>query len=182
MQGIRRFLTLLAGLAAAAASLAAHAEDTPWKIFRSQDGGFAVEMPGEPAISEDVDHSLLGSVTTHLFTVALPSEEFTAEYSDLPHLALVLGGPTTILKKAKQALLKDVRGEELTFRLQKGRDSARAELSYVGSPETNPGVAGFARFFLRGDRIFVLHVMLSDGRRIDPKRVTRFLGSFAPSS
>lgn len=137
-------------------------------------------MPGEPVASESTEDTFVGSVANHLFTVQLPSEEFTVEYSDLPHLALVLGGPTTILKKAKEALLKDVHGEDLTFRLHRKKGSERAELSYAGRPGDNPGVFGFARFYLRGDRIYVVHYMLSDVRPIDPEKVSRFLGSFRP--
>jgi hypothetical protein len=172
-------IALLAGWIAAGAGKDAGAADG-WRVFHSEEGGFQVEMPGEPVASESSEETFVGSVTNHLFTVQLPSEEFTVEYSDLPQLALVLGGPTTILKKAKEALLKDVRGEELTFRLYRKKGNERAELCYAGRPGDNPGVFGFARFFLRGDRIYVAHFMLSDGRRIDPERVERFLGSFRP--
>lgn len=149
-----------------------------WRVFRSEEGGFRVEMPGEPSAADTVEKTFVGDVTNHLFTVQLPAEEFTVEYSDLPHLALVLGGPSTILKKAKEALLKDVRGNDLTFRLFRKKGNERAELAYVGR-EDNPGVFGFARFFVRGDRIYVVHFMLGGERRIDPERVTRFLGSFS---
>jgi hypothetical protein len=174
-------LALTAGLLAAAVQDAGGAE-AGWRLFHSREGGFRVEMPGEPVASQSVEKSFVGDVTNHLFTVQLPSEEFAVEYSDIPRLALVLGGPTTILKKAKEALLKDVRAGELTFRLLRHRDNHRAELSYLGRPADNPGVVGFARFFLRGDRIYVVHFMLSDGRPIDPDRVSRFLGSFEPDS
>lgn len=182
MMRIRLLLGFLACLAAFSLSQTTKAEEGHWRVFRSEAGGFAVEMPGEPSASQTVDKSLLGEVTAHLFTVALPSEEFTAEYSDLPHLALALGGPSTILKKAKQALLEDVGGEEVAFRLMKDSKNARAELSYVGSQKANPGVTGFARFYLRGERLYVLHIVLSNGQRIDPERVIRFLGSFALDS
>lgn len=168
---------LVGCLAAAAVGKAAGAADG-WRLFHSEAGGFQVETPGEPAFSESVDKTFVGSVTNHLFTVALPFEEFTVEYSDLPGLALALAGPATILKEAKEALLKDVRGDELTFRLLRKKGDDRAELSYVGHVDENPGVMGFARFYLRGGRIYVLHAMLSGGRPIDPERVSRFLRSF----
>lgn len=176
-------LVMLAGcLALLARSGDAGAIADSWRVFRPEEGGFQVEMPGQPVASRSSQESFVGDVTNYLFTVQLPSEEFTVEYSDLPHLAMVLGGPTTILKKAKEALLKDVRGSELAFRILRGKGSNRAELSYVGNPEDNPGVSGFARFFLRDDRIYVVHVMLTNGQRIDPERVSRFLGSFQPDS
>lgn len=172
-------LVMLAGcLAFSGRGRDAGAAADGWRVFQSEEGGFRVEMPGEPAGSRSIEKSFVGNVTNHLFTVQLPSEEFTVEYSDLPHLALILGGPTTILKKAKEALLKDVRSDELTFRLLREKGKDRAELSYVGHPDGNPGVSGFARFFLKGDRIYVVHVMLTNGQRIDPGRVSRFLGSF----
>lgn len=177
------WLSLLAGwLAATSGGQDAGAATDGWHVFCSEAGGFRVDMPGEPTARRSVEKTFVGDVTNHLFTVELPSEEFTVEYSDLPHLALVLGGPTTILKKAKAALLKDVRGSEVTFRLHREKGNERAELTYMGLEGENPGVSGFARFYLRGDRIYVIHVMLSDGRHIDPVRVARFLGSFRPDS
>lgn len=157
--------------------LASTAVADGWRVFHSEEGGFQVEMPGEPVPSESVEKTFVGSVTNRLFTVQSPSEEFTVEYSDLPHVALVFGGPTTILKKAKEALLKNVRGGELAYRLFRKKGYEGAELAYAGQAD-NPGVFGFARFFLRGDRIYVVHYMLSDGKPIDPDRVQRFLGSF----
>jgi hypothetical protein len=171
-----RFAMFVGCLAAAVGKDAVAADG--WLVFHSEAGGFQVEMPGEPAASESVQRTFVGSVTNHLFTVELPFEEFTVEYSDLPGLALALAGPSTILKEAKDALLKDVRGEELTFRLLRKKGDDRAELSYTGRYDENPGVMGFARFFFRGGRIYVLHVMLSGDRPIDPERVSRFLRSF----
>lgn len=169
-------LMVLAGwLAAATFGGNAGAAEDGWHRFRSEEGGFQVEIPGVPVVSRTVEKTFVGDVTNHLFTVQIPSEEFVVEYSDLPRLAMALAGPSTILKKAKDALLKDVRGDALTFRIFRDR----AELSYVGHHEDNPGVAGFARFFLRGNRIYVLHILLSNGRRIDPDRVNRFYGSFS---
>lgn len=178
MKGLIVLVAVAACLALSVRAGDAFAAADGWRVFESEEGGFRVEMPGEPAASQTFEKTFVGGVTNHLFTVQLPSEEFTVEYSDLPHLALVLGGPTTILKKAKEALLKDVRSDELTFRLLRAKENDRAELSYVGHADDNPGVSGFARFFLKGDRIYVVHVMLTNGQRIDPQKVSRFLGSF----
>lgn len=176
MRKLIRLATFAGCLFAAAAGKAADGED--WRVFHSEDGGFQVEMPGEPAGSQTIEKSFIGDVTNHLFTVEVPFEEFAVEYSDLPGLALALAGPGTILKKAKEALLKDVRGEELAYRLIRKKSDDRADLSYIGRVGENPGVFGFARFFLRGNRIYVLHVMLSGDRPIDPERVSRFFKSF----
>jgi len=107
-----------------------------WKTFHSDEGRFRLEMPGEPQHTQSGEKTFLGAVTNHLFSVHVLSQEFTVEYSDLPHLALALGGPRTILKKAKEGLLQDVQGEELTFRLFTDKGQEHAELAYIGRSDT----------------------------------------------
>lgn len=162
------------GIALAAPAVA----EDPWKAFESKEGGFSVEVPGEPTLSTTKKKSFVGTITNHIFTVLDEKtfQKYTVDYSEVPGFAVAFTGADVIIDHAKGALLKETLSkptsfEEVTVAGEKGK-----RLVYDTPPvKNNPELRGEAIFVLRGDRLYVLDVQvpLDDSGA----RASRFLGS-----
>ena len=144
-------------------------EASGWKAFTSTEGGFSVLMPGNPKLHEDAHKSFVGVIREHTYTVTTRDGDYSVEYSDLPGIAVDLGGSGTIFNKAKEGVLKDNGGAETHFSSISLRKHPGKELNFQV-----PGKdSGKARFFLVEKRLYVLVATSSN-----PGNVEKFLNSF----
>ncbi|HEV8310495.1 MAG TPA: hypothetical protein VGW35_22770 [Methylomirabilota bacterium] len=144
-------------------------EASGWKIFTSPPGGFSVAMPRDPERHESIHQSFLGPIRENTYSVTTEGGSYSVEYSDLPGLAVNLGGSWLIFNKAKEGVLKDKGGAETDFRsISLGKHPGRALSFHVpGKP------SGKAHFFLVEKRLYVLVATSSS-----PANVETFLSSF----
>ena len=79
----------------------------------------------------------------------------TAEYSDLPRLAVIFGGEHTIYKRSKNAFLKSVNGREISFNDFTLYGRQGKELVYK-----TPTRFGKVKFLLVDKRLYVLQASI----------------------
>jgi len=148
-----------------------------WEIVYSEDGDFTVRMPGIPSFERRVRSHSVGDVGESKYYYEHGGVDFTAEYSDLPTIA-VLFGRRLLYRMAARHFLRECGGKELDSQkvrvgLYKGR-----EISYWIPPgEGRPPRSGRAIFLLVDKRLYVL---VAEGEPTDAssEAIERFLDSF----
>ena len=150
---------------------AAAAAPAKWRSFTSPAGDFTVLMPGKPQAIETVHKSFVGAVKETNYTITSGGVTYSASYSELPGIAVSMGGSGTIFKKAKEGLLKEAGGTENSFTETSLGNSEGRELNFT----LNGGGTGKARFFLIDKR---LYVVVASGPAGAEATVSRFLNSF----
>ncbi len=144
-----------------------------WQVFSSSAGGFSVSMPGTPSLSRDTHKSFVGSIQENTYSLQTPSGNYSVEYSDLPGIAVSMGGEHTIFDKAKEGLLKNVGGTQTSFSPVNSAGHSGMELSFQVPAS---GSSGKARFFLVQKRLYVL--VGTSPSPLSPN-VDKYLQSFA---
>ena len=125
MRSSRAWCAKTAELLALAALLAgAAAPAGEWAEFAPEDGRFAVELPGAPAVERDSHWTPVGSVTMTKYWLRAGDVLLAVELHDIPAVAAALVSDDRILDQARDSLLQDVGGT-----LVEGR-----ALEYQGSP------------------------------------------------
>jgi hypothetical protein len=154
------------------------AERDAWRVFRSAEGRFSVELPGTPTRSLTFDRSFIGTVTDHLFIVRHGDEKLTVDYSDIPGFAVDFAGADTIYAHAKSALLAQTWSRAVSTREVSLDGVTGRELVYETPPVPGkPKFYGQARFFLVGDRLYVFDAQVAAGA--SEARARRFLDSIS---
>jgi len=153
-------------------TVSAHAGGLKWQEFSSAAGNFTVQMPGEPSYQLKTDKTPVGHIGEHLYTYKNKTLTLTAEYSDLPGIAVFFGGHKTIFKKSKEAFLKSVKGEQVSFTPFKQDGCDGSELVYGTATRF-----GKVKFLLVHKRLYVLQASILKGES-DRSALDRFLKSF----
>lgn len=166
-----RLFVLFAILGLAAVAPKSGSAQGNWQNFSPPDGGFSVSMPGKPNLTQSVHKSFVGAVKENTYTVKFGKTTYSASYSELPGIAVSLGGSHTIFNKARDGLLKEAGGTENSFNEIRLGGSEGRELTF----STDSGAAGKAKFFLIDKRLYVL---VASGPTGAAARVDRFLNSF----
>lgn len=148
-------------------------DEEGWIPFESKEGGFEVLMPGVPRYKHAVKETRVGEVEENLFELSADEGDFAVEYTDLPGIAVLLGGTKAILRRVKSELLKNEEGRELQYFRKKLYGEKGAELVY----RTKDALGG-ARFFLVDKRLFVI-VATVDEAQGDKRLIGKFLDSFS---
>jgi hypothetical protein len=86
-----------------------------WEPFSFSEGSFSVEMPGKPSYRTKSDHTPVGKIEEHIYEYKNDKLTLSAEYSDLPGIAVIFGGTKKIYRKSKEAFLEGVKGSEVSF-------------------------------------------------------------------
>ncbi|HKX13091.1 MAG TPA: hypothetical protein VJP40_08065 [bacterium] len=141
------------------------------KPFAPAGAGFSVNMPGKPRHSETTHKSFVGAVQENSYTVNGGGATYTASVSDLPGVAVALGGAGTILGKAKDGLLKESGGSETSFeKTSLGGNEGRV-LTY----SLPSGGSGKAQLYLVDKRLYVI---VGAGPKSAAPAIDRFINSF----
>lgn len=146
------------------------AAEAKWRTFTSPAGDFSTLMPATPKLSQSVHKSFVGAVKENTYTAQSGGVTYSASYSELPGIAVTLGGSHTIFKKAKEGLLKEAGGTETSFNEVSLGSSEGRELNFT----TSAGI-GKARFFLIDKRLYVI---VASGPNGAAAAMSRFLNSF----
>jgi hypothetical protein len=155
---------LLPAILAASLSAVRSAAAPPWVTFHSREYGFTIEMPSQPVPSTLHTHSFIGDVTSELFTSWDGNEKFTVDHSKIPRFALDFAGPDTIYAHAKGALLSQTWSKEISFDDITTHGQAGKRLLYQTPPiPGKPKIYGAADFYLVGDRLYAVDVMVPAG-------------------
>jgi hypothetical protein len=141
------------------------------RTFAPAGAGFSVNMPGKPQHSETTHKSFVGAVQENSYTVNSGSASYTASVSDLPGVAVALGGSGTILGKAKDGLLKESGGSEASFEKTSFDGHEGRELTY----NLPSGGIGKARLYLVDKRLYVI---VGAGPKSASSSINRFVNSF----
>jgi hypothetical protein len=155
---------LLAAIGITAASVVHGAASPAWVTFTSSEYRFSIEMPSKPVPSTIHTRSFIGDVTSELFTSWQGNEKFTVDHSQIPRFALDFAGPDTIYDHAKGALLQQTWSKEISFVDITTNGTAGKRLLYQTPPiPGKPKIFGAADFYLVGDRLYAVDVMVPAG-------------------
>jgi hypothetical protein len=168
----KRFVSLFTGMIFLVGIPCAMAVD--WQTFTSQAGGFSILMPGTPTLHQSAEKSFVGTIGVNLFELTSSKGQYSVEYSDLPGIAVDLGGHKTILDKAKEAFIKDNGVMEMSF----------TDIAFHGHPGKalnfqvkDSGAIGKAYFYLIKKRLYVLAASHAPTAG-KPQNIQQFLNSF----
>jgi hypothetical protein len=144
-------------------------EASSWQTFTSTAGRFSILMPGNPQLHQHIHQSFVGAIQENTYSTATSDGDYSAEYSDLPWVAVSLSGAGTIFRRAKEGVLRDNGGAETSFdSIALGKHPGKELSFHIPGKES-----GKAHFFLVEQRLYVLVATSSD-----PGNVQRFLNSF----
>ena len=145
-----------------------------FKPLTSQEGGFAVEMPGEPKQETKATETAAGPIQFHMFSVEMSSGSvaYIVSYNDYPRALVAFGTPDSLLdgvvegavgkgrsvKSQRNVALAGHPGREFTAVLASGHEYA-------------------SRVFLVKERLYQLNVV-SDPGKVDEQDKLRFFDSF----
>ena len=145
-----------------------------WRELNSKAGAFSVSMPGTPKLKKKVDHTPIGKVGEDIYELKTKKVTFSAEYSDLPELAVLFGGHHTIYKKANAGFLKNVKGKQLSEKKFKLEGNKGIEVKY----ETATRV-GKVIYLMLHKRLYVMQASVLKPVK-DLSVVDKYMKSFRP--
>jgi hypothetical protein len=149
----------------------AYCAKAKWQEFLSDDGNFSVMMPGHPSRQKNVDATRVGHIAENIYTWKSDDLTVTAEYSDLPGVAVFLGGHVAIYKRSRNAFLENVQGAEIAFDPITVEGYDGRELVYK-----TPMLFGKVLFLLVHERLYVMQGVVPSGG--NKTRIDQFLRTF----
>lgn len=138
-----------------------------WNEFSSQQGGFAVSMPGTP--KEEAETNEDGS-TEHTFSLTSDDSAFLIQYSDIPDIEkLSKAKITQLLDEAPNDIAKNANAKLIAAKTVSldGYPGKEFEFSF------SEGVNGKGRVYLVKQRLYIIV-----GMTTQPDNVQKFLDSF----
>jgi hypothetical protein len=164
-------------VAASAVSMmaAAGAAELKWLRFRSEWGRFAVQLPESPEEIRNTRITLGGTVRWTEYLARRGATEFRVEHHDLPWLANFLLSSDALLKRAKNGLVEEEHGYELSGAVVSVQGYPAREVSFRVPAEQDLG--GDALLVLVGSRLYVV-VALGPQAERDASARERFFRSF----
>jgi hypothetical protein len=123
-----------------------------WSTFSPPGGNFSVQMPGTPTSQQSVEHSPVGNVPTWQFILNAGGWSYAVAYSDLPQVAVLLGGAGSIFDEAKQSLLQQANATPVSYfdTTTSGKPAKSLTFTVPG------GGQGQALLVLDGTRLYVV--------------------------
>ena len=123
----------------------------------SPEGAFSIQIPGKPSFSTENHKSFVGSVKESTYRWQGKTGNYSVSFSELPGVSVTLGGAGTIYGKAKEGLLKEAGGKEVSFSEIPFEEKSGRELVFeIPANGDGPKMMGKARFFLKEKRLYVL--------------------------
>jgi hypothetical protein len=166
---------LLAAASALSMTLTAAGADLEWLRFRSERGRFAVQLPGSPEEIRGTRATLGGAVHWTEYRARRGATEFRVEHHDLPWLAKFLLSTDALLKRAKNGLVSEENGHELSSAVASVQGYPAREVSFRVRAEED--LAGDALFVLVDGRLYLLAALGPQAKR-DASALDRFFRSF----
>jgi hypothetical protein len=170
--GAGLFLAVASALSMAAAAAAAELE---WRHYRSGWGRFAVQLPAAPEEIRDTRATLGGLVRWTEYRTRRGATELRVEHHDLPWIAKLLLSSEALLERAKDGLVSEEHGFELSSAPVSVQGYPAREVSFRVPAEQD--LAGDALFVLVARRLYVLVTLGPEAQR-DASALERFFGSF----
>lgn len=181
-QGLRSTLvlfvsisTLLAFAHPARATRQGEERSASWALFRSDTGGFQVQMPGEPVRNEQSVYTDYGTMTQQQFISESPEAVCIVAYLDFPKDAVASKGADLILDDGCRGALQGMGVDETAPRrvIDLKGNAGRA----IEAAAKDGSVKVWGRFFLVGNRNYILlYAAVSGGSAAS---AARFFDSFA---
>ena len=166
---------LVAAAAAFSMTAVVAGAELEWLRFRSERGRFAVRLPGSPEEIRDTRATLGGIVHWSEYLAKRGATEFRVEHHDLPWLATFLLSTDGLLKRAKDGLVEEEHGHELSGAPVSVQGYPAREVSFRVQAEQD--LAGDALLVLVGRRLYVL-VALGPQAERDASALDRYFRSF----
>lgn len=139
-----------------------------WTRFQLEEVGFSVLMPGRPTYEQRVDDTIVGTLTTHSYSVRNEHGNYAVARTSMPSAAFLLG-QDVIFRRARDEALRTVHGRSEEYgasRLQ-GYDARRLRYRIPEGAQGSERV-GEAWFVLVDDSLFILNANLPAGKSSAP--------------
>jgi len=139
---------------------AAQADDLKWQSVSINDGKATLMMPGKPTKATHTASSLVGNVTSDVYTVNVPADgSVSIDCSVIPGTALFFAGSDTIYNNAKGKFLSQAYGKQRSWDNVTVDGHQGMKLMFQTPPMNGkPGYDGEAQFFLIGNDLYVISV------------------------
>jgi hypothetical protein len=157
------------------AFVAAGMAEPEWPQFRSERGRFAVKLPGSPEEIRGRRATLGGFVHWAEYIAKRGATEFRVEYHDLPWLATFLLSTDGLLDRARDGLVSEEHGHELSSGVASVQGHPAREVSFRIPAEQD--LSGDALLVLVGERLYVVVAMGPQTQR-DVSALDVFFRSF----
>ncbi|MFB2838482.1 hypothetical protein [Floridanema evergladense] len=142
-------------------------QEASWNEFSSEQGRFAVSMPGTP--KEETETNQDGS-TEHSFSLTSDNSAFLIHYSDIPDIEkLSKAEITKLLDNAPSDFVKGANAKLVTAKTVSLDGHPGKEFEFILSE----GINGKGRVFLVKKRLYIVV-----GMAIQPGNLQKFLDSF----
>lgn len=152
-----------------------------WAAFVEKQDGFKIDFPGRPKPTTSTSTCPMGKVTSHTYTVDKGPSSYSVTCTELPGVAVLLGGSDRIYDSARDGLLHHVQAKATSWKTIVLDHRGGRELIYDVAPQRGrPGLEGDARMVLVASRLYVVDVLRPKADR--SHSADRFLGSFQPLS
>lgn len=151
------------------------AAEPEWLRFRSESGRFAVQLPESPEEVRNTRVTLGGIVYWSEYLTRRDATEFRVEHHDLPWLATFLLSGDALVKRAKDGLVEEENGHELSGAVVSVQGYPAREVSFRVPAEQD--LDGDALLVLVESRLYVV-VALGPQAERDASERERFLRSF----
>jgi len=133
--------------------------------------GYRVKMPGAPQWTTENHKSFIGDVVEKTGTVRTATGNYSVSVTEIPGIGKAFGGD--LLEKAKDGLLKENGGTELTFEKTTFAGQKAKVLTYQNVGGQPFGKAYFTMYKK------LLFVLVATGPSVDAKSFSQFFNSFA---
>jgi hypothetical protein len=159
-------------------SLFSKATPTPaeWQTFTSQNGHFAVLMPGTPKSEVDSVKTLIGTVDLHSFMVETDDFAYFVAYGDFPPAFVQSADTDAMLDGARDGAVADVNGSLVSERRISVQGFPGRELWIEATVSNQKGLAQ-ARMILVGNRFYQV-LVVGPKERFAESQAERFLNTF----
>ncbi len=145
-----------------------------WKEFRSEAGGYSVEMPGTPKEASQNQPTPVGDIAFNSATCEGSGYGFTAAYSDFPEAVVKNARVQSLLEGARDGAVRNVNGKLENSRSLEVEGFPAMELTF-SIPDKK--LKAKQRIVLVHSRLYQVLAGQSDSS-YDEAEIDRFLNSF----
>lgn len=145
-----------------------------WTPLTSAEGGFRVEMPGEPAREVLTVNTAIGPIELTTFALEERERAFVVSFADYPEEHVRARGPAELLDGARDGAVANLQGRLLTELLieHEGHPGREFRIEVPGGTATSQ-----VRMFLVENRLYQM-VVVTPREQAFSEDVARFLDSF----
>jgi len=155
--------------------------EVEWRRFEPDMGGFSALFPGTPEKQTETVPTAAGTIETVFFLVEQGGMGYSVNLADYPEAYFSESDVELMLDGAREGAVLNVGGQlleenQITLDGHPGR-ALKIAVDSASSPQVEDEFLVHARFYLVGNRLYVLQAISTEQSSLSPD-IERFLDSF----